>query len=78
MALSNSKSLTRFLVPMLLKPRVLYFPNSEATPPHVKKLENAKILYENSGKTAAEVCEIAGVGRRVFFAYLAKKRSLGG
>lgn len=30
-------------------------------------------LYENLGKTAAEVCEIAGLGRRVFFAYLAKK-----
>lgn len=40
----------------------------------VTKLENAKILYENSGKTAAEVCEIAGVGRRVFFAYLAQER----
>lgn len=31
------------------------------------KLENARILYENSDKTAAEVCEIAGVGRRKFF-----------
>jgi DNA invertase Pin-like site-specific DNA recombinase len=41
----------------------------------VAKLENARILYENSGKTAAEVCEIAGVGRRVFFAHLAKKHS---
>ena len=38
------------------------------------KLENARILYENSEKTAAEVCEIVGVGRRVFFAYLAGKR----
>jgi DNA invertase Pin-like site-specific DNA recombinase len=38
----------------------------------IAKLENARILYENSGKTAAEVCEITGVGRRVFFAYLAK------
>jgi DNA invertase Pin-like site-specific DNA recombinase len=38
------------------------------------KLENARILYENSGKTAAEVCETIGVGRRVFFAYLAGKR----
>lgn len=34
------------------------------------KLENARILYENSGKTAAEACAIAGVGRRTFFAYL--------
>jgi DNA invertase Pin-like site-specific DNA recombinase len=40
----------------------------------VTKLENARILYENSEKTAAEVCEIAGVGRRVFFSYLARKR----
>jgi DNA invertase Pin-like site-specific DNA recombinase len=39
----------------------------------VTKLENARILYENSGKSAAEVCEIAGVGRRVLFAYMAKK-----
>ena len=41
----------------------------------VTKLENARILYENSGKSAAEVCEIAGIGRRVFFAYMAKKRA---
>jgi DNA invertase Pin-like site-specific DNA recombinase len=39
----------------------------------VAKLENARILYQNSGKTAAEVCRAAGVGRRVFFAYLAQK-----
>ncbi|MCP4339824.1 MAG: recombinase family protein [Desulfobulbaceae bacterium] len=39
------------------------------------KLENARILYENSDKTAAEVCEIAGVGRRTFFAYVAEKRN---
>jgi len=38
------------------------------------KLENARILYENSEKTAAEVCEIAGVGRRTFFVYIAAKR----
>lgn len=38
------------------------------------KLENARILYENSDKTAAEVCKVAGVGRRIFFAYLAEKR----
>lgn len=41
----------------------------------VAKLENARILYENSGKTAAEVCEVVGIGRRVFFAYLAQKHS---
>jgi len=38
------------------------------------KLENARILYENSEKTAAEVCEMVGVGRRTFFAYLARQR----
>ncbi len=38
----------------------------------VAKLENARILYENSGKSAAEVCEVAGVGRRTFFSYLAE------
>ena len=42
-------------------------PRTDAT-----KLENARILYENSGKTAAEACAIAGVGRRTFFSYLAK------
>lgn len=39
------------------------------------KLENARILYENSDKTAAEVCEITGVGRRKFFSHIAEKRS---
>ncbi len=39
------------------------------------KLENARILYENSDKTAAEVCEIAGVGSRTFFAHVAAKRN---
>ena len=42
------------------------------------KLENARILYENSDKTAAEVCEIAGVGRRRFFAHIAAKRNKSG
>jgi hypothetical protein len=32
------------------------------------------VLYDNSGKTAAEVCKIVGVGRRIFFAYLAQQR----
>lgn len=40
----------------------------------ISKLEAAKILYENSEKTAAEVCKVAGIGRRRFFAYLAEKR----
>ena len=43
-----------------------------------EKLENARILYENSDKTAAEVCEIAGVGRRKFFSHIAEKRSASG
>jgi DNA invertase Pin-like site-specific DNA recombinase len=38
------------------------------------KLENARILYESSGKTAAEACAVAGVGRRTFFSYLAKRK----
>ncbi len=44
------------------------------------KLENARILYENSGKTAAEACAVAGVGTRTFFSYLAefKKAHVGG
>lgn len=41
-----------------------------------EKLENARILYENSGKTASEVCEIVGVGRRKFFSYIAEKRQV--
>jgi hypothetical protein len=41
-------------------------------------LENARILYENSDKTAAEVCEIVGVGRRKFFSYIAEKRGASG
>jgi DNA invertase Pin-like site-specific DNA recombinase len=44
------------------------------------KLENARILYENSGITAAEAYAVAGVGRRTFFSYLAtcKKAHAGG
>lgn len=38
------------------------------------KLEQARILYENSGKTAAEVCKSVGIGKRTLFAYLAKRR----
>ena len=40
----------------------------------VARLKNAKVLYENSGKTANEVCKAVGVGRRIFFAYLAQQR----
>ena len=42
----------------------------------VLKLENAKVLYENSGKTADEVCKVVGVGRRIFFTYLAQQRKM--
>ena len=41
----------------------------------VSKLENARILYEKTQKTASEVCDIAGVGRRTFFTYLAEQRN---
>jgi DNA invertase Pin-like site-specific DNA recombinase len=44
----------------------------------VGKLENARILYEHSEKTAAQACAIAGVGRRTFFAYLTAHRSASG
>lgn len=40
----------------------------------VAKLENARILYEHSEKTAAQACAIAGVGRRTFFSYLTARR----
>jgi DNA invertase Pin-like site-specific DNA recombinase len=39
------------------------------------KLEEARILYENSNKTAAEVCRSLGVGRRTLFSYLAAARA---
>jgi DNA invertase Pin-like site-specific DNA recombinase len=38
-----------------------------------KKLEQARILYENSDQTAAEVCQSVGVGRRTFFSYIAQR-----
>ncbi|MCP3967184.1 MAG: recombinase family protein [Lentisphaerae bacterium] len=31
-----------------------------------ERLEQARILYENSDKTAAEVCNSVGIGRRTF------------
>jgi DNA invertase Pin-like site-specific DNA recombinase len=40
------------------------------------KLENSKVLYENSGKSAVEVCKVIGVGRRIFFTYLAQQREI--
>jgi DNA invertase Pin-like site-specific DNA recombinase len=40
----------------------------------IVKLRDAKVLYDNSGKTADEVRKVVGVGRRIFFAYLAQQR----
>ena len=34
------------------------------------KLEQARILYLHSDKTAAEVCRTVGIGRRTLFSYL--------
>jgi DNA invertase Pin-like site-specific DNA recombinase len=42
----------------------------------VMKLRDAQVLYENSGKTAHEVCKVVGVGRRIFFSYLAQQRKI--
>lgn len=39
------------------------------------KLEQARILYLNSAKTAAEVCQSVGIGRRTLFSYLEQVRS---
>src|SRR6266850_828489 len=39
-----------------------------------EKLEHARILYLNSGKTAADVCQMVGIGRRTLFSYLAQVR----
>jgi DNA invertase Pin-like site-specific DNA recombinase len=39
------------------------------------KLEQARILYLHSDKTAAEVCQTVGVGRRTLFSYLAQMKS---
>lgn len=39
------------------------------------KLEEARILYLNSNRTAAEVCQTVGVGRRTLFSYLAQMKS---
>ena len=42
----------------------------------ITKLQNARVLYENSDKTAAEICKTIGVGRRAFFAYLAEMKKM--
>ena len=38
------------------------------------KLEQARILYLHSDKTAADVCRTVGIGRRTLFSYLAHIR----
>jgi DNA invertase Pin-like site-specific DNA recombinase len=39
-----------------------------------QKLEQARILYENSSQTAAQICKAVGIGRRTLFYYLAQQR----
>ena len=38
------------------------------------KLENARVLYENSGASSSKVCTTFGISRRTFFNYLAERR----
>lgn len=38
-----------------------------------EKLEQARILYENSDKSAAEVCKAVGVGKRTLFSYMRER-----
>lgn len=38
------------------------------------KLEQARLLYLHSDKTAAEVCRVVGIGRRTLFSYLAQRK----
>jgi DNA invertase Pin-like site-specific DNA recombinase len=47
-------------------------PRTDAT-----KLENARVLYQNSDKSAAEVCSTFGIGRRTFFSYIAQQPDVG-
>ena len=39
------------------------------------KLEQARILYLHSDKTAAQVCHTVGIGRRTLFSYLERVRN---
>jgi len=41
------------------------------------KLEEARILYLHSDRTAAEVCHTVGIGRRTLFSYLVAGAKLG-
>lgn len=42
----------------------------------VTKLENARVLYQNSNKSSSEVCATFGIGRRTFFSYLQTKKTI--
>jgi hypothetical protein len=42
--------------------------------PVVTRTSDAKVLYDNSGKTADELCKAVGVCGSSFFAYLAQLR----
>lgn len=46
--------------------------------PHTdpEKLEQVRILYLNSDRTAAQVCQTVGIGRRTLFSYLARVKNL--
>merc|ERR1712196_418105 len=39
-----------------------------------KKLEEAKILYQNSNKSSTEICRMFGFSKRTFFAYIKKQK----
>lgn len=39
-----------------------------------EKLEQARILYENSNKTAEEVCKLVGIGKRTLFKHLSHQK----
>ena len=39
------------------------------------RLEQARVLYENTDKSAREICDSLGIGRRTFFYHLAKRNS---
>jgi len=40
-----------------------------------EKIEQASILYQNSEKSAAEVCKMVGIGKRTLFKYLAQRKN---
>lgn len=40
-----------------------------------EKIEHASILYQNSEKSAAEVCKMVGIGKRTLFKYLAERKN---